>query len=367
MDNAVAGGTRVLVVDDSPTVLRVTASALARAGYHVVTASDGDAAIAQAESTPPDVALVDLVMPTVSGVEVIRRLKDTHRDQVHVLAFTANDHAESRQAALDAGCDDFISKPAAILDLQMRVALAARRQRAFVDARIARETLERQRVYAAESVALLAHDLRNAIMGTVATLDVVALSDLEPEVIDLVRGSAGSLKLVSTLVANLLDVGRFEDAAVLPTAVTVDVRTMLDEVVSVHAASSGTRVGWEIDCDPTLVARFDRGLIERVLHNVIGNARRYAGSNGLVRVSARQWFEIPPGSVEIAVENSGPPVGDEVVPKLFNKYGKGTDKKGQRGLGLYFSKLACEAHGGSIAYATTDGRPVFVVRLPGTA
>jgi signal transduction histidine kinase len=53
-----------------------------------------------------------------------------------------------------------------------------------------------------------------------------------------------------------------------------------------------------------------------------------------------------------------------VADKLFSKYGRGAD--GKRGLGLYFCRLACEAHGGTIGYEVIDGRPVFTVRLPGT-
>ncbi len=357
-------GARILVVDDDERLCRSTAAGLARAGYQVFTAFDGHRAIEQAHATPPDVALVDLVMPTFTGIDVIRRLRGDHGESVHLIAATASDSDEMRQLAIEAGCDGFASKPTSIEDLRTRIEIALQRQRAFVDARLARETLERQRAFSSEAVALIAHDLRNAIMGCVSTLDVVGLSDLDPELIDLVRGSAASLKLVSTLVANLLDVSRFEDAAVMPSVQTVDVRGLLDAVVAVHAAA-GSRIGWEVECDPALTARFDRGLVERILHNLVGNGRRYAGRDGLVRIVAKRWFEIPNGSVVISVENSGPPVEQDVVPKLFSKYGRGRD--GKRGLGLYFARLACEAHGGELVYETVDARPVFVVRLPGTA
>jgi signal transduction histidine kinase len=357
-------GVRVLVVDDDATVCRETAAGLARGGLTVVTALNGDRAIEQALATPPDVAVVDLYMP-VSGVAVIRALKDAYRDSIHVIAFTGMDTDEVRKASLEAGCDDFVVKPLSIVDLRMRIAIAARRQRAFVEARLARETLERQQAYASEANALLAHDLRNAMMTCLTTLSLVVDSgELDSELTDLVRGSVSSLRLASVLVANLLDVGRFEDAAVKPQVKLVDIRALLESVVSVHAASSAKTCGWELDCDPTLTARFDPGLVERVLHNLAGNARRYAGEAGLVRVAARRWFEVPPDSIEIAVENSGPPVEPDVVGKLFSKYGRGAD--GKRGLGLYFCRLACEAHGGSVEYETIDGRPVFFVRLPGT-
>lgn len=356
-------GTRVMVVDDNPTVCRSAASGLARAGYHVVTAFDGDQAIEQALATPPDVAVIDLFMP-VSGLTVIRALKQAHGEAIHVIAWTANDTDDARQASFEAGSDDFVVKRTSLEDLSRHVAVAARHQRAFVEARLVGESAERQRAYYTEATALVAHDLRNALQGCLSTVSLsIEVGGFDEELAYLMWASERSLRFMSCLVSNILDISRFEDAAVKPKPSMVEVRALLDAVVSLHAPGSERR-GWEIDCDAALMAMFDPGLIERVLHNLVGNAQRYAGPDGAVRVGARSWFEAPPGSVEIAVENSGTPVPVDLVPKLFSKYSRGTD--GKRGLGLYFCRLACEAHGGQIAYQTINGRPVFLVRLPGS-
>jgi len=361
---AIVDGTRVLVIDDDPGVCRATAAGLSRAGFFVVTALDGERGIAQAVATPPDVAVVDLVM-SPSGVAVIRELKQMLNDSVHVIALTGHDSDEIRQASIEAGCDDFVVKPLSMVDLQMRVEIAARRKRAFVEARLARENAERQRAYANEAIALLAHDLRNAIMECKVTLSFFAdRGDLDNELTELVHGSVSSLRLMTTLVSNLLDVGRFEDAAVKPDLALTKVRELLQSVVTVHAASTANMCTWELDCEPGLVARMDRGLVERVLHNLTNNARRHAGVHGVVRITARAWLDELPDSIAIGVENSGPPVAADVIPKLFSKYGRGSG--GRRGLGLDFCRLACEAHGGRIDYETVDERPAFFVRLPGT-
>ena len=150
-------GTRVMVVDDNSLLCRSTASGLARAGYHVVTAFDGDQAIEQAIATPPDVAVIDLFMP-VSGFTVIRALKKAHGEAIHVIAMTANDTEDTRQASFEAGSDGFVVKPTSVEDLSRHVAVAARHQRAFVEARLVGESAERQRAYYTEATALVAHD-----------------------------------------------------------------------------------------------------------------------------------------------------------------------------------------------------------------
>ena len=119
----------------------------------------------------------------------------------------------------------------------------------------------------------------------------------------------------------------------------------------------------EIGCEPNLVAKFDLALVERVLHNLVGNAARYCNQGGTISVTARRWND--DDSVEIAVTNSGPQIPENIRGQLFGKYVRGGG--GKRGMGLYFCKLVAEAHGGRIDYEAVGIGPSFVVRLPGRA
>src|SRR5438094_9601084 len=84
------GAVRVLVVDDDIAICRQMASGLAHAGFQVHTAHDATTAIAQSQQTPPDVAIVDLGMPIIGGLEVIRHLKQAG-SSVHVIVLTGRD------------------------------------------------------------------------------------------------------------------------------------------------------------------------------------------------------------------------------------------------------------------------------------
>src|SRR6185503_20266781 len=97
------GAVRLLVVDDDEAICRQLAAGLATAGFQVVTAHDAAGAIAQAKVTPPDVAIVDLGMPDVSGFDVIKHLKQMHGAAVHVIVLTGQDDEHSRSDAFDAG------------------------------------------------------------------------------------------------------------------------------------------------------------------------------------------------------------------------------------------------------------------------
>jgi signal transduction histidine kinase len=359
---AAPSGTRILVVDDNARVRRSTATALSRIGFHVMTAEDGAPAIVLAESTPPDLALVDFEMPT-PGLVVVRRLKELYGSAVWVAVLSGEDGDEMRSACFDAGADDVLLKPAMIPELHRRMVAAARTQRAFVDARVARERTDRLLAYGAEAAAMLAHDLNNGLAVALCNMDYLdqTATGLDGEQSQALTSTRNALRRMSGLVANFVDIARFEDAAVKPQSTINTIRGLLENVIEVHAV--GCKVAITIDCTAELTGYFDVALIERVLHNLVGNAIRYCRTNGEIRLTARRLDPADPQSVEIGVFNNGPVIPPEVGDNLFGKYARGTN--GKRGFGLYFCRLACEAHNGRIMYRGTSDGPTFFITLPG--
>jgi two-component system, sensor histidine kinase and response regulator len=357
-------GVRVLVVDDDVVICRQMAAGLASAGYQVVTAHDGARALDQAQETPPDLAIVDLEMPGTNGLDVIRRLKQLFGPAVHILVMTGHDDEGSHAEAFDAGTDDYVVKPTGMSELKRRLAAATRNHRAFVEIRVAKEAADRRMAYGAEASALLAHDLNNGLAVALSNLqylrDVLTLDSDQGDALDT---TVRSLRRMSSLVANFVDIARFEDAAVKPMVASTQVHHVLESVLEVSAASLARSVTIRIDCEAGLMARFDPALVERVLHNLVGNASRYCNQGGTISVTARRWND--DGSVEIAVTNSGPQIPENIRPQLFGKYVRGGG--GKRGMGLYFCRLVAEAHGGRIDYEASAIGPRFVVRLPGRA
>jgi two-component system response regulator MprA len=119
-------GYRLLVADDDPAVRQALERALRFEGYLVDLACDGLDAIEQISRTKPDLVLLDVMMPRLSGVEACRRLR-TAGDQTAVLMLTARDALPDRVAGLDAGADDYLVKPFALQELLARVRALLRR------------------------------------------------------------------------------------------------------------------------------------------------------------------------------------------------------------------------------------------------
>jgi DNA-binding response OmpR family regulator len=117
----------VLVVDDDVLVRDVVGRYLSRAGYQVTVAGDGEDALRAAQACPPDLVVLDLMLPGLSGLEVCRRLRAA--GPVPVVMLTALGEEEDRIVGLELGADDYITKPFSPRELVLRVASVLRRAR----------------------------------------------------------------------------------------------------------------------------------------------------------------------------------------------------------------------------------------------
>ena len=119
-------GARVLVVDDDPQLREALSRALELDGYEVATASNGAQALEAIGRRRPDVAVLDVMMPYVGGLDVCRTLRE-RRDRLPILVLTARDEIGDRVAGLDAGADDYLTKPFALDELRARLRALLRR------------------------------------------------------------------------------------------------------------------------------------------------------------------------------------------------------------------------------------------------
>jgi len=118
-------GQRVLVVDDEPHILRALETTLRGAGYDVDTAATGESALTQAAVHPPDAVILDLVLPGKSGADVCRELRQW--TPAPVLILSAVGEEREKVAALDAGADDYVTKPFGVDELLARLRASLRR------------------------------------------------------------------------------------------------------------------------------------------------------------------------------------------------------------------------------------------------
>lgn len=145
-------GPRVLVVDDEPSIVDAVATSLRYEGFTVDEATTGRRALAQAQDDPPDLVILDVMLPDLDGLEVTRRLRADGL-RVPVLFLTARDTLQDKLAGLTIGGDDYVTKPFGLEELAARVRTVLRRTRGistgpvltFADLELDQDTYEVRR------------------------------------------------------------------------------------------------------------------------------------------------------------------------------------------------------------------------------
>lgn len=229
----------------------------------------------------------------------------------------------------------------------------------------AAELREKKRVLAA----LVVHDLRSplsAIQGYLSLLREEIQHDERPVALAYIDDAQTLVEKALGLVATILDVDELEDGILRADKQTTKLRELIDRArAGMRAHFEVRNLVFDLVCDPSMMIMIDRDLMGRVLENLLDNAARYAPRGGRVAVHVKR----DGGTLEIAVGNNGPPVPPAEREKIFGRYfqveARRAAARANRGLGLYFCKLAVEAHGGTIHVEERgDLGAVFVVRIP---
>jgi signal transduction histidine kinase len=212
---------------------------------------------------------------------------------------------------------------------------------------------------------LVVHDLRSPLSGALNYLDMIA-DEPDPARRAALIGDARELvKRALGLVATILDVDELEDGMLRANPQKSSLAEMMTESWMGALAGTAVRdVRFECAVSPGMEVEIDRDLFARVIENLFDNAIRYAPRGGRVAAAA----SLADGTLEIIVGNDGPAVPLAEREAIFGRYhqieARRASARANRGLGLYFCRLAIEAHGGTI---TVEERPelptTFVVRL----
>lgn len=355
----------VLLVDDTPENL-ILASRLLRDKYQVKMAANGEKALQLCKSSPPDLVLLDVMMPGMDGFEVCRRLKaDVDTAHIPVIFLTALDDVAKTVEGFALGAVDYIGKPFEPAILQSRVATALRVSRAREELRESYDlAIENARLR--EDVERIArHDLKNplsAIIGLAAALQ--GQPNLTPQQNQQSKAIERAAYDMLDLIHCSGELFKMEQGNYCQEKQAVDLAGVIGRVADeTLAAFSWKKIDILVevpaaDGSDEAVIQGDSLLLYSMLHNLVKNAAEAVGSGGEVRIKLEFGDDCL-----INVHNSGC-VPEEIRDRFFDKFATSGKKNGS-GLGTYSAKLIAEAHGGSISMETSEEKGTTVsVGLP---
>ncbi|MEB3337866.1 MAG: HAMP domain-containing sensor histidine kinase [Leptolyngbyaceae bacterium] len=362
----------ILVVDDSSDNSFLIQAILEEEEYQVDVADSGMMALKKIVASPPDLLLLDVMMPVMDGYEVTRRVRQMEaRGElpfIPILLITAYDQP-SVAKGLDTGADDFIRKPVEFDELLARVRSLLRLKHSVDE----RDQITKQRE---DFVSRLAHDLRTPLVAADRMMSLFqqgVLGDLSPEMQEAISTMIRSNQNLLQMVNVLLEVYRFEAGRKTFSFSLINLRELVGEVAQeLSPLAQAKKLTLEIDVGEETAGLTqvsgDRLELRRVLTNLIENAIKYTDAGSIsVRLipNGHSPLESSVPWVKIEVQDTGTGISEEDQATLFERFRQGSQRRSGSGLGLYLSRRIIEAHQGKIEVKSDLGKgSIFTVSIP---
>jgi signal transduction histidine kinase len=260
------------------------------------------------------------------------------------------------ERAYDLGAIDYVPKPVSPAILRGKVS-------AFLDLhRASRELRQRTAALVAKDrhIAVLAHDLRNPLNTISVGADLVGRSSDEPKIKSTADRMGRAARRMNDMIRDLLDFARAGSATIPVVPVAMDAGDLCRELVEeFELADPKRRI--ELVCRGDLACRWDRARIYQALSNLVGNATRYGEGRARLEVA------IEGDDLAVRVHNDGPPIGRDLLPRIFEPFERGSQDGSGLGLGLYIVRQIARGHGGDVSVTSSvEAGTTFVLRLPRT-
>ncbi|MFO5527932.1 MAG: response regulator [Cuspidothrix sp.] len=357
---------RILSVDDTADNLILVQTLLESEGYHIESATNGEMALEKVSQFPPDLIILDVMMPGINGYEVTRIIRNNPKlNYIPILLLTAF-HEPSVATGLDAGADDFIRKPFDTEELLARVRSLLRLKHSIDE----QQKMSQQRE---DFVSRLTHDLRTPLVAADRMLNLFlqeVFCQISPEMKQalkvMIRSNQNLLEMVNTL----LEVYRFEAGKKTLNYLPCNLTTIATEVVSeLTPLVQEKNLILVLDIPTENQERIVNGdplELRRVFHNLIGNAIKFTDTGNItIRILETSFPTNHTDRVIIEVEDTGYGIASEDQATIFERFRPGRNKKSGSGLGLHLSQRIVEAHGGTITVSSTPGQgSIFQIQLP---
>ena len=344
---------KILVVDDQEPNRDLLEALLQAKNYTPILASGGKECLQLLEEVEVDLILLDIMMPGMDGFEVLDHLKKREEwSVIPVIVVTALDGREDKIRGLEKGADEFISKPIDKVELYARL-------KNLLRSRFLYKSLERSLALQRELqdkkealISFIVHDLKNplaGIMGSFQLLDMKMKSGKLDNANAMVEQGYNSSKNLLAMINDILDLSKMEEAVFAIKKEEVPVISFCREIADKLAPLAQTRQRDIVVEVPSEEFTFplDRGIIERVLTNLILNGLNFTPKNTAVTLKI-----ISNGGLVFKVIDCGSGIPKEFCDSIFDRFSqvenKNTSLRKGHGLGLTFCKVAVETHGGNI-------------------
>lgn len=356
----------VLVIDDEEAIRDACGQVLAKAGFDCHTAVDGIEGLHLAHQLEPDIVLLDLMMPGLSGYEVLDQVLGTHPNLVCIV-ITGYATIESAVEAMKRGAFDFLPKPFTPDELRLIVNRGLEQRRLLLETTALREEKERMKQY---FITIVAHELRSPLLLVKQYLDLVVggkMGTVDATARELLDGAHGTLTGLLDIIADWLQLSRINAGDITGAMSEIEIQPVLDKVIRDISPLAAERcITLRADSDPVACRTSGHAdSLEVVFKNLVTNAIKYNRPQGTVSITTT----CGQGNLHVAVADTGIGIAKQDIPFVFEDFFRVKNSKTAEipgtGLGLSIVKKLVEGHHGTVTVESKEGEGTkFTVTLP---
>ena len=352
---------KILIVDDVMSNVLLLKVLLTNEKFKIVTASDGRQALDQVEKEKPDLILLDVMMPDISGFEVSQQLKANQETaEIPIIFLTALNSTADIVKGFQVGGNDFISKPFNKEELIIRVThqislVAAKRIIVAQTEELRKTIMGRDKLYS-----VIAHDLRSPMGSIKMVLNMLILNlpsaTIGDEMYELLTMANQTTEDVFSLLDNLLKWTKSQIGKLKVVYQNVEMVEVLESVTEIFSMVAGLKkIRIQLHAPEQLEVYADIDMIKTVIRNLISNAIKFSNEDSEILIS----LEEKDGMAVVSVKDSGCGIDEENQKKLlhtdthFSTFG--TNNEEGSGLGLLLCRDFAYKNGGDLWFTSTKG------------
>ncbi len=352
---------KVLIVEDNKENVDLLVYFLKPQNYILEIAHDGVEAMELIEKAPPDIILLDIMLPRMNGFELCERIKNDPATMfIPVIMITALKELKDKMRSLEVGADDFITKPFENVELLTRVKSLLRIKKYHDELEAKNHELQEKNreliqmdQFKEELVHLIVHDMKNPLFVIQGNLQMMSMGleqsakDMFKKYVDRIDRSAQNLL---RMVTNLIDISKIEQGTMQLNLEITSFNDVLNKTVqklSEYPENKSKIIHTELA--PGLPpVQFDRTVMEQIFDNLLSFAIANVPNDGKVEIRSFQEDNF----IVLSIHDFGVQIPRKFSETIFEKFSqveiKDEGYRLSRALGFTFSRLAAEAHGGSL-------------------